>query len=288
MNLVTQFTDGLSFGKAVGGAIAISSMYVIGIHIFGKKGLNRDDPRVIRSRMLGATVGSAGAVYLFRHLLTQKPTTDDLLELLGIRRAGMLPALINSVGLTGTLFAGPILQYILQSTSNCSIEALLSEPYGKLMAFRAYIMAPLSEELVFRACLVPILHNTFQGDSSRICTLVPLFFGVAHAHHLFEKIFILRQDFKLSLLQTVIQMTYTTVFGALSTFLYLKTAQLPAVVAIHAMCNVIGLPDFHGIYTERSRPKKILLELTYLAGVAGFFYGCSLIKPTHYSNTVFY
>lgn len=289
-HVAQEFWSGLTpLQQSIGGAVAISSSYVLGIHVFGRKGLSRDDPRVIKSRMVGCTIGTAGAVYLFKYLMGHNdPDPTTLLPLLGIRKSGLVPAIVNTIGLTGTLFAGPILQSIIEllSGNNTAIENLLTEENGKLLAFRAYVMAPVTEELVFRACLVPLMRPFFTDAG--LTAAVPLFFGFAHAHHLLEKIFILRQDFTSAIIQTVVQLTYTTIFGALSTFMYLKTAQLPAVIAMHTLCNIMGLPDFMGVYMMRSRFKKILVELAYLAGMIGFFYGCTLIKPEHYSNTVFY
>ena len=67
--LVSQLTENLTFGVAIGGAIAISSAFVIGIHIFGKKGLNRDEPIVIKTRLAGALVGTVGGVALFKKII---------------------------------------------------------------------------------------------------------------------------------------------------------------------------------------------------------------------------
>lgn len=48
------------------------------------------------------------------------------------------------------------------------------------------------------------------------------------------------------MLRTLFQLTYTTLFGAYATFLYLRTGSLLAVVLVHAFCNWMGLPRFWG------------------------------------------
>lgn len=286
-SLVSQITDGLGFKLAIGGAVAISSVYVIGIHVFGKKGMSRDEPVVIKSRMAGALIGTTCSVVLFKRILDYKSLDADFFKVLGVRTEGLVPALINSIGLTGTLFAGPILQYLIQPEPSNPYQEALQDSSSMLLPLRSYVIAPITEEIVYRSCLIPLLYKFCTSDAQAICT-VPLFFGIAHAHHLFEKTVILNQDFRVSLLQTIVQMLYTTVFGALSTFIYLKTAHLSAVIAIHSMCNILGLPNFIGVMREPSTVKRCLLKIVYVAGIIGFGYGCTLIKPDDYENTIFY
>lgn len=53
-----------------------------------------------------------------------------------------------------------------------------------LVWWRNQVVAPLSEEWTFRACMLPLLLQCFsQTTAIFIC---PLFFGVAHFHHLVE------------------------------------------------------------------------------------------------------
>lgn len=47
-------------------------------------------------------------------------------------------------------------------------------------------MAPLSEEFVFRACMMPLILQSFSPLASVFIT--PLFFGVAHVHHIIERL----------------------------------------------------------------------------------------------------
>jgi prenyl protein peptidase len=77
--------------------------------------------------------------------------------------------------------------------------------------------------------------------------LTPLFFGVAHVHHLYE--FMLTHPYTPLLpvlIRTLFQLTYTAIFGAFATFLYLRTGSLPAAILTHAFCNCMGLPRVWG------------------------------------------
>lgn len=65
-----------------------------------------------------------------------------------------------------------------------------------LIWWRNQVVAPLSEEWTFRACMLPLLLQCFNPTTAIF--ICPLFFGVAHFHHLVERT---RRgmDFKLAL-----------------------------------------------------------------------------------------
>ena len=69
VSLASELTADLKFGVAIGGAVAISAAFVIGIHVFGRRGLSRDDPVVVKTRLAGALVGTIGGVALFHRLI---------------------------------------------------------------------------------------------------------------------------------------------------------------------------------------------------------------------------
>ncbi|OPL32956.1 caax 2-like prenyl protease, partial [Mytilus galloprovincialis] len=71
-----------------------------------------------------------------------------------------------------------------------------------------------------------------------------LFFGVAHVHHMIEKVTTGGLDVKTACKQSLFQLTYTTLFGIYSAFLFLRTGHLIAPVIAHAFCNHMGFPSF--------------------------------------------
>ena len=89
-----------------------------------------------------------------------------------------------------------------------------------MQAFRNYIAAPLSEEIVFRACMCPLLVAGGFSQAAAIwvssypcCSLrtdrawlqiSPLFFSLAHVHH------ILRGE---RVAMVILQAAYTCIFG---------------------------------------------------------------------------
>ena len=120
-----------------------------------------------------------------------------------------------------------------------------------------YIYLFLFSKLCFRALLVPpfALQECPPASASHVLDqlqfrcfpvhtvlLCPLFFGVAHAHHLLES---LARGTPLvqALLGTLLQFAYTYVFGAIATLLLLRTGNLASCVVAHVFCNFMGLPD---------------------------------------------
>ena len=49
-----------------------------------------------------------------------------------------------------------------------------------------------------------------------------------------------------AVVRSLVQFGYTSVFGFYATFIFLRTASLPAVIIIHSFCNWAGLPRFWG------------------------------------------
>jgi prenyl protein peptidase len=72
-------------------------------------------------------------------------------------------------------------------------------------------------------------------------------FGLAHLHHFYEfRVTHSETPLFAAIARSVFQLTYTSVFGAYATFLFLRTGSLLAVIAVHALCNSMGLPRIWG------------------------------------------
>lgn len=57
--------------------------------------------------------------------------------------------------------------------------------FQNILWLRNHVVAPLSEEFTFRACMMPLLLQTFPP--LRAILITPLFFGIAHLHHIIER-----------------------------------------------------------------------------------------------------
>ena len=72
-----------------------------------------------------------------------------LLPLLGLRSKGLLQAVIQPLLLTASLFMGPLLQSVLSGRPD-------GDSIVPLQTLRNLVMAPITEEFCFRACMAPL------------------------------------------------------------------------------------------------------------------------------------
>lgn len=77
--------------------------------------------------------------------------------------------------------------------------------------------------------------------------LSPLVFGLAHVHHFYEfRITNPECLLHVAVVRSVLQFSYTYLFGVFATFIFLRTGSLLAVITVHIFCNYMGLPRFFG------------------------------------------
>lgn len=146
------------------------------------------------------------------------------------------------------------------------------------------MVAPFSEEFTFRACMVPVLLGYYTHKQAIIIS--PLFFGVAHFHHMVERIR-KGQDIFTSFLVSVFQFTYTTIFGMYSALLFVKTGHFAAPFLVHAYCNFMGFPDFGEVINSEPR-KRLFLALMFVTGAVTFYLLLDRFTDVAwYSNTVY-
>jgi prenyl protein peptidase len=91
------------------------------------------------------------------------------------------------------------------------------------------------------------LFLTAQTSNTTIIFLTPIIFGLAHVHHFYEfRLTHPHTPLVAALLRTLLQFTYTTLFGGYATFLFLRTGSLLSAILVHAFCNWMGFPRFWG------------------------------------------
>jgi prenyl protein peptidase len=147
---------------------------------------------------------------------------------------------------------------------------------------RNLFLAPASEELVFRACLVGPLVQAISSRT-KIAWIAPLFFGTAHLHHAYLK-WKEHNAWKPVVFVTILQFTYTTLFGAYVTHAFLRTRSLPAIIISHQYCNYMGLPDLSFLKPQFGRLSIIyeyryFVLFLYVVGVGGFVWGFNGLLP---------
>ena len=146
--------------------------------------------------------------------------------------------------------------------------------HGDIIIWRNLLFAPITEEIVFRALMIPPLSSVYYFNYDRtpliqkfgslkpegfaltpprtlpfltlspwkIILTCPMFFALAHLHHCYEKI---RHGERISraLTSTLIQATYTSIFGVIAALLFMRTNTILAPIVSHVICNFVGLPD---------------------------------------------
>jgi len=148
-----------------------------------------------------------------------------------------------------------------------------SQQFTNQEFFRNFLFAPFSEEIVFRVLMVPYLYASLvlpslkahiinsdtggsitygcsqipwiigrMGGPWAVALVCPTFFGLAHLHHMIEKI---RSGTPLTsaLTSTLVQFTYTSIFGLIATLLLMRTSCFLSPLLSHIYCNFMGLPD---------------------------------------------
>nr|KAF6281759.1 Ras converting CAAX endopeptidase 1 [Pipistrellus kuhlii] len=176
---------GLCCWVSVFSCLSLACSYVGSLYVW-KSELPRDHPAVIKRRFTSVLVVSSLSplcVLLWRELTGIQPGTS-LLTLMGFRLEGIFPAALLPLLLTMILFLGPLMQ--LSMDCPCDLAdglkvVLAPRSWARCLMdmrwLRNQVIAPLTEELVFRACMLPMLAPcTGLGPAVFTC---PLFFGVA-------------------------------------------------------------------------------------------------------------
>ena len=258
----------LSVAGRVLSCLGLSTLFVTSLYVVDA-GLPRNHPKTVRRRLAAiAVVCSIAPIYLWSCSDVEKHDALHLLQVLGIRLSGLLPAIVLPVLLVLVLYVGPIFQSLSEG------EGLFDHVTdGRLdLNFRSYVFAPFAEEFVFRGCMLPVLVP-WLGHAWSI-VVCPLFFGLAHLHHIVE--WYRRGDgtpFIHALLTVVVQFCYTSIFGVFSAFLFVRTGHLVSPVISHALCNALGLPAFESI---SSHSHRVSVCVAYVLGLLLFLV---LLKP---------
>ncbi|XP_047033863.1 CAAX prenyl protease 2 [Helicoverpa zea] len=262
--------------------IFLTITYVASLYVWRSK-MSRDHPTTIKKRFFSVSVMMFLAPFFVQYFFTRETLNKgDLFMQLGLRWSGLIPALVGPLFLTATLFLGPLTMQFLSG-----IWKLYAEPmywlasWQDLVWVRNHFMAPLSEEWVFRACMVPLLLQCVEPMTAVF--VGPLLFGIAHFHHMYEQIkagFI----FKTALLVSSFQFTYTTLFGAYSAFLFLRTGHFVSPLIAHMFCNHMGFPNFNEIL-EFPPMQRVVIIFNFILGLSLWcFLLLPLTNPDIYDN----
>lgn len=206
-------------------------------------------------RFACAAVASAASVLATASLLRIWSLSDfaDMFAVFGIRKDHLIQAVAIPLLLTSLVYAGSFVARVWLLVSSwgggdeveigCAqrLAQWIQAAVADVMVWRNYVVAPFTEELVFRACMIPLLLcGGFK--MSTIIFLSPIFFSLG------------------------VQLGYTVIFGWYATFLLIRTGNLLCPIIAHVFCNMMGLPVF-----SSPRTKGAAL-VAFLAGSIAFFW----------------
>jgi prenyl protein peptidase len=194
---------------------------------------------------IACIAASAATLYLLVGIAKAKPL--EAMHLLGWWPVKPLEFL-KSFALVLLLYTGPLFEVVFIEKDLRGFRGWEQTvtTLSSWSGYRNYVAGPLTEEVIFRSVIIP-LHLIAGISSSKIVFLTPLYFGIAHVHHLYEfKLTHPHTPWLPAILRSTIQFGYTTVFGWFASFLYLRTGSIYAGVLIHSFCNWGGLPRFWG------------------------------------------
>ncbi|KNA22254.1 hypothetical protein SOVF_035730, partial [Spinacia oleracea] len=276
----------ISKSMAVIACVAMTLLYVAVLYaptlIFRRPPPTSYKQFMIR-RFVCAASSSILCVFISSFLLlpVQSWKITYLLNLYGIQTDHVWHAVVFPFSLTSIVYAGSmVLKCLLLLDSwiedgsqgipfNCVHNVFRKIYCGSISvasnigAWRNLVVAPITEELVFRACMIPLLLcGGFKVQA--VIFLCSAFFSLAHLNHLLE--FYFRKNN--SLLKTSIalgtQLAYTMIFGSYASFLFIRTGHLVAPLVAHIVCNYMGLPALY------NRRKGVVVSLAFIAGSIAF------------------
>jgi len=246
----------------------------------------RNDPDVIRARIIAvmfSTFACCLAVFavLWKYSDGMFNSAHATLRRLGFLSPGsLLPFDIWSYSahfVTPILFLGPLFGSFLGGQlpwqKNWSWNTHVHLKFFSIQGIRDYCVGPITEEIVFRGCVLAIYH--LAGSSTkRIIFFAPLTFGLAHVHHAWDTYNRYGRNLpaaKRALIGCVFQLEYTTIFGIHVSYLFLRTGSVWPTITAHIFCNIMGVPVL-GYELRRFKEWKTAIITTYIAGIVGFVY----------------
>ncbi|CAA6663724.1 unnamed protein product [Spirodela intermedia] len=276
-------------GASVSGAVAVgacSAMSLLYVGILYAPGLilRLPPPKTVNSFLIRRFICLWGF-----------EPAPSIFGIFGIRldhlwRAVFIPTLLTSLVYTGSLVSKVVIFFqspveaetssrwsLMEITGRQILDSILN--VGSNMLFwRSFLVAPVTEEIVFRACMIPLLLcGGFKTLS--IIFFSPIFFSLAHLNHFLELYCQRGYSFLRASMVVGLQLGYTVIFGGYASFLFLRTGNLICPVMAHVFCNMMGLP---AVSSSQAKACMHLLSRVDEGRVRG---GCGGLPPGSLSLT---
>ncbi|KAI0754126.1 hypothetical protein C8Q80DRAFT_1093736 [Daedaleopsis nitida] len=263
----------------------------------------RNDPDVIRARLLSASLSTMlniGVVYwlirsvkpgsqvsLFLIISMSDVNVHDAstalsstLTYLGVTAKSLrsspvdiiLPCLIAPVLFLGPLYADYLCQ-VMPFQRLWSFRNSVLPVFTTWIGLRNHVVGPITEEVVFRACMLAVYHMA-GASHKKMIFLSPLWFGVAHLHHAWDtynRFGRTSSAIRIAVMQTLFQLAYTSLFGFHCAYLFLRTGSLLPPAISHVFCNVMGFPQY-ALHIRMFPNRRRAIQAAYVLGIAGYIY----------------
>ena len=234
----------------------VAFLYVAVLYLPFNRG-DRDEARIIRNRSITLWLLSLLCL-LYRNQHLNPPLHHSLTR--------SITDILFTIGLTSLLYSGHLITRLTCPSPFCILTYSFSNPKTRWFAFRDYITAPLTEEVVFRHFLVS-LWLAHPSDPHRLLYalfLPSILFGLSHFHHILHY---------RTLLPILFQTTYTFLFGIYAAYLYILSNQnILAPLTAHILCNLLELPDLQAIALHPHSKSITFIYFVTLMGFVGFVY----------------
>jgi prenyl protein peptidase len=188
--------------------------------------------------------------------------TDGVAAALGLRLDGSVKAAAAGAACVAVLYLGTLAERL--------VLGAFALPEFDAIAWRNLVVGPLTEELCFRACVLPLLIEA--GITRwRAVRAAPLVFGLAHVHHGRRRVVDDGVPLSHAVIETTVQFAYTSLFGAFASYAFCRTHRLSAPVAAHVLCNYLGLPEFACLRPGPLYDYRLAFVALHIAGIFLFF-----------------
>lgn len=252
----------LAIGVAL--SLVVSSLYVLVLN--SKHEPNRNDPKVIKSRIISITFFTLLTVMLLPPVLSylSGELATDIWHHMGLEPA---MSALDGLLLVMLLFIGPLLDDIINNPPFTIVHALIYD-LTTFRGLRDLVLAPITEEVVYTSAIITILNQTGASMSTKLF-MPPAFFSIAHIHHAYELYVTNAAPLNVILTSTLFQVLYTYIFGVFTDFLFIRQGTIWGCILTHAFCNFMGLPNVT-VSSEMFKWWPTAYYTLILLGVYGF------------------
>jgi prenyl protein peptidase len=245
-------TDGesISMSLAVATCVAMALFYVLILYvptvILRLPSASSYTEFMIRRFICAAICTVASLVFTAFILPIKSWEASYILGVYGIRKDHLWQGVVYPLLLTSLVYAGSLVLKLFtlleswkENGGGCSsfnyirsffqtIPASVLTSASNVSVWRNFIVAPVTEELVFRSCMIPLLLCAGFRINTAIF-LCPVLFSLAHLNHFREMYIRHNRSYLRASLIVGLQLGYTVIFGAYASFLFIRTGNIPGI-----------------------------------------------------------